>query len=323
MVVLSNATSTLATLGIGHFFLTEGMIQQASHPSIQLMPAWVPHLSPIFSNDIALWAGVTLGVISAFLSSAPLQRFVQRILKVNGVILNKMILPVMPIFIFGFMVKLQHDQVLPIICENYLWVGALFVISAALYLSLWLGAMTHFKGEAWFKALRNLFPAMATGFSTMSSAASMPLIILGSEKNLKKPALARSIIPSTINIHLMGDNFAIPLMAMGVMLSYGFEVPETATLVTFLVYFLIAKFAVAAVPGGSMLVLLPVFEKHLGFTPEMLSLMTAIYVIFDPILTVFNVMGHGTFAMVYGRVFDSVMKVPALQWLAKEEPVSA
>lgn len=132
----------------------------------------------------------------------------------------------------------------------------------------------------------------------------MPLIIHGSEQNVKRPEIVRSVVPSTINIHLIGDSFAIPIMMLGIMISFGQGMPDWQLYLTFTLYFALYKFAVAAVPGGTVLVLLPVFEQQMGFSPEMLSLITALYVVFDPIITTGNVLGHGAFAILFSKVFD-------------------
>jgi Na+/H+-dicarboxylate symporter len=42
--------------------------------------------------------------------------------------------------------------------------------------------------------------------------------------------------------------------------------------------------------------MLPILEHYLGFTGEMMSLITALYILFDPVITSANVLGNGAFA---------------------------
>lgn len=42
--------------------------------------------------------------------------------------------------------------------------------------------------------------------------------------------------------------------------------------------------------------MLPILEKYLGFNVEMMSLITALYILFDPVITAANVLGNGCFA---------------------------
>jgi Na+/H+-dicarboxylate symporter len=68
-----------------------------------------------------------------------------------------------------------------------------------------------------------------------------------------------------------------------------------------------SKFSVAAVPGGGILVMLPILESILGFNAEMLSLITALYIFFDPIITAANILGNGSFALAFERLFGSLL----------------
>ena len=150
--------------------------------------------------------------------------------------------------------------------------------------------------------MRNIFPAMLTGFSTMSSASALPLLIDGVAKNTRHGA-SKGIVPISINIHLMGDCFAISILALAIIVSFGHPLPTLHEFFIFTVFFVLAKFAVAAVPGGGILVMIPILEKYLGFTPEMLSLITALYILFDPIVTSANVFGNGAFAQLFETIY--------------------
>src|SRR3989338_7084773 len=43
--------------------------------------------------------------------------------------------------------------------------------------------------------------------------AAMPLTLLAAEKNTGRPEISGPVIPATVNIHLLGDCFAIPIFA--------------------------------------------------------------------------------------------------------------
>jgi Na+/H+-dicarboxylate symporter len=130
----------------------------------------------------------------------------------------------------------------------------------------------------------------------MSSAASMPLTIIGAENNATNKEVARFVIPATVNIHLVGDCFAIPIFAYAVLKSFGMAEPSLINYLIFTLYFVLAKFSVAAIPGGGIIVMLPILERYLGFNAEMMSLITALYILFDPVITCANVLGNGAFA---------------------------
>ena len=109
-------------------------------------------------------------------------------------------------------------------------------------------------------------------------------------------------MPATVNIHLVGDCFAIPIFAYAVLKSFGMNEPSLLSYLTFSLYFVMAKFSVAAIPGGGILVMLPILESHLGFNAEMMSMITALYVLFDPVITCANVFGNGAFAKLIDNI---------------------
>jgi len=198
-----------------------------------------------------------------------------------------------------------HDGVMLVIVRDYAVIFGIVACSAFLYIALLYFAASHFQPKVFARSVRNMMPATIAGFGTCSSAAAMPLTILGTEKNSKDPDIARSIIPATVNIHLIGDCFAIPIFAFAVMKSFGFPEPTLVNYLIFALYFVLAKFSVAAVPGGGILVMLPILQTYLGFTAEMLTLITALYILFDPVITTANVLGNGAFAMGIGNLISN------------------
>jgi Na+/H+-dicarboxylate symporter len=145
-----------------------------------------------------------------------------------------------------------------------------------------------------------------TGFTTMSSASTMPLVIDAVEKNTTEP-FTPGVVPVSINTHLVGDCFSMSIQAIAILISFGYDLPSLPDFLLFAVFFVIARFAVAGVPGGGVLMTLPVFEKYLGFSGEMLSLITALYILFDPLITPVNVLGHGTFAQLFEKLYKKVL----------------
>jgi Na+/H+-dicarboxylate symporter len=200
------------------------------------------------------------------------------------------------LFVAGFVVKLQADGVVGLIVKDYSAIFAIVGIAQFSYIAVVYFVFSNLKIKEFVTSIKNLFPAAISGFTTMSSAASMPLTICGAEKNAKNKDLARSVIPATVNIHLVGDCFAIPIFAFAILKSFGMEEPSLLNYITFTAYFVLAKFSVAAIPGGGIIVMLPILESYLGFNANMMSLITALYILFDPVVTCANVLGNGAFA---------------------------
>jgi Na+/H+-dicarboxylate symporter len=309
-VMLSNMLSTFLAFGVGQSFLSSDMLT-AVMPQTEssLTPLWAFSLPKLISNDSALTAGFVLGIIGTFAFRPTQEKIARSLLHLCFFILRKVFVPLMPLFILGFSLKLEHEGTLIVISRDYPKVFVLIGCAAFGYITLLYGLLSAFHLKRWFFSIRHMVSAMIAGFSTMSSAASMPLTIEGAEKNIRNPDLARSVIPATVNIHLIGDCFAIPIFALAILVSFHGGLPSLEQYALFTFYFILAKFAVAAVPGGGVLVMLPVLEKYLGFSAPMLSLITALYVIFDPLITAANIMGNGAFAMGFSKLYAKTEKL--------------
>lgn len=301
-ICASNFTSTLLSYSVGSF--AYGFDLSISFPSegAALAPTWSFSFPKWIGNDQALFAGLILGVVLGWLRPLSANKIASQLETVISLLL-KGILALIPLFIAGFIIKMNHDQVMSYIFRNYALIFLLIASAVFTYIAFVYAASNRFDSRKTLQSLRNMLPAGIAGFGSMSSAAAMPLTLLGTEKNCRNPDSGRLIIPMTVNIHLMGDCFAIPIFAFAVMKSFGLASPDFVSYLIFAAYFVFAKFSVAAVPGGGILVMLPILETYLGFNAEMLSLMTALYILFDPVITCANVVGNGGFALAIDRLF--------------------
>ncbi len=303
LICCSNFLNTMLSYGVSKVLSGQGSrySEVLSGSTSVLEASFHFSLTPLFSNDVALVCGLILGLFLRPVSQ-PAAMICERAAAVVTNVFFKILLPLMPLFIVGMMFKMQHDGVLSSVCGSYLPVLLAFVLSACSWILL--QYILFAKGSV-SKAsvyVRNVFPAVATAFGSASSAAAMPLSLKAAEKNCSNPANADIIIPSTVNVHLVGDCFFIPMFALSVLRSFGLPFPSFGVYLLFAFHFVLAKFAVAAVPGGGVLVMLPILQNYLGLTPDMLALITAIYILFDPIITACNVAGNGAFAVFFDRI---------------------
>lgn len=307
-ICLSNFVSTLLayTTGINGLSVM-GKLATLTSSTLMLEPLFHLDFPQIVSNDVALLAGLVTGIALLSLKPSLHHTLAPRLMGVSFFILKKLFIPLIPLFILGFGLKLEADDSLEIIMSQYPRVLALIACVVLLYLAFLYGVGKGFKKQS-FDAIKNMMPAVVTGFSAMSSAAAMPLTILATEKNLDDPEMSKIIIPSTVNVHLMGDCFAIPIFALCILVTFGHPLPSFETYLIFSLFFVLAKFAVAAVPGGGILVMIPILEKYLGFDSTMVSLITALYIMFDPIITSLNILGNGAFAIGFQKIFSRVTR---------------
>ncbi len=303
LIVASNFIATMLGGSLGMLTIeTLGLVAPVVTTSDGLTAAWKLRLDPLVSNDIAMVLGLVSGLIVSLAKNRSGQRFARIAHDFSMIFLKQCFIPVLPIFILGFIFKLESDGVLESVFTHYLPIAGIVVIAAVAYLLLILWYACDFKWHAVKRCVKNLSPAMLTGFTTMSSASTMPLILTAVEKNTSDDSTP-GVVPISVNAHLVGDCFSMSMQAIAILVSFGMGQPDINTFLLFAVFFVIARFAVAGVPGGGVLMTLPVFQSYLGFSGEMLSLITALYILFDPLMTPINALGHGTFAQLFEKLY--------------------
>jgi Na+/H+-dicarboxylate symporter len=287
-------------LNFGNFEIVHDVHQAET----TLSPLFSINIPKLLSNDVALLSGVIIGFIGGILKNNCVSR-ISAALNAITKCFFKILIPVMPLFVIGTAFKLQHDGMLLVIWKNYLPTLIVFVIAGYGMVTLQLFYISGFKFSKLIMYVKNIIPAVVVGFGSASSAAALPLSVKGAENNSIDKKNASVIVPATVNVHLVGDCFFIPMIAIAIMLSFGRELPSLSQYLPFAISFVIAKFAVAAVPGGGILVMLPILQSYLGFSGEMLGLITALYILFDPITTACNVAGNGAMAVIFDRIISS------------------
>jgi Na+/H+-dicarboxylate symporter len=101
---------------------------------------------------------------------------------------------------------------------------------------------------------------------------------------------------------MIGDDITITITALAILILHHKGMPSFIDFLPFVMGFCLAKLACVGIAGASLLVVLPVLKEHLGFSAEMVSLITTLYVLHDPFGTFHNVMGNGAFAIGMDRV---------------------
>ena len=257
----------------------------------------LPH---IIANNVAMIAGILLGLLGGKF----FPRLAMPVAKVFESLITRilmMIKYVVPFFVAGFLLKLQHEGMVLSIVKNYGMIFITILIVVTAYLAFWYFIAAEFSLRRFIKSLKNMMPACVIGFSSMSSAAAMPMMIEGAAKNSNHPDIAKSIIPIGVNFHLIGCSLSIPIMIFAILKNFGVAEPSLWSYLIFSCYFVVAKFSVAAVPGGGIIVMLPIIESCFGFNADMLSLITALYILFDPVITTCNILGNGCLASILSR----------------------
>jgi Na+/H+-dicarboxylate symporter len=306
LVACSNFIAIMTGYTVGSITLPFIDVTLASPSNVAaLAPAWKFSLSSFITNEPALVAGLVLGSYFSFRPSKLVESISRKLNGVSMYFLKTVFLPTLPIFILGFVFKLEHEQVLQKIFGSYAPILMIIITTQVCYTFMLYMLAADFNIKKCIGYIRNIIPATLTGFSTISSAATMPVTIACTERNLDKSSLARTIVPTTANIHTLGSAIGVTILSLGTILAFGRPVPELMDFIYFAFYYTLAKFAVTGIPGGVILVISPLLESYLSFTPDMVGLITAIYLLFDPFGTATNVTCNGAFAIIFSKIYRS------------------
>lgn len=307
-IFLSNYIAVLIPYAINKIVVHETS-HAIIHSELELKPAFMVSIRKLITPLQAIGIAVIFGTILPILSKQYDKKICNILVIISNFITSKIVSPLIPIFIGGFLLKIIYDKTLFTLIQTYLFTFILIVISAYSYIILFYFLIDQKNA---LRNMRNILPATTLGIITMSSSLSLPLLIEGSKKNLGEDnETVKIVIPTSINFHLIGDAIAIPLLAMGIMHTFqdaSFSFPQY---LMFALTMVLAKFAVVTIPGGSILVLAGILEKKFGFTDTMSSLIITIYIVFDFVTTSANIFANGAFVIFMDKVFKRLNKKEA------------
>ena len=308
-IVLSNFISVGIAGIFGYFVLfTNNAIAHNPQEIVGLMPLWQFTIPKLISNNVVL----VLSLILACINQPKIERYTNKAAKITKKLVDnflmKFFIPLLPLFILGFLVKLLTDDIIGDVLAVNPAAFLLMILTLVAYLGIiFLAAVFLYKKKP-LEILRNLAAPVITAFTTMSSAAALPFSITAAEENTRNKNVSDVVMPATVNIHMIGDSICIPIMAMILLVAFGHPIPTLTEYLIFAMTFVITKFSGAGVPGGSILVMIPVLEGCLGFTSEMAALITICYMLLDPICTMGNVLGNNLFVIHFSKFYTLISK---------------
>ena len=251
---------------------------------------------PLSPDKVLLFA-LAFGVIFSYFKVPTINHYALKFQQLVTTVLTRFLIPLLPLYILGFALKMKHEGGLFIICQSYshIFMGIFGLMIA--YITVIYALASGLQPAKILQTIRHMLPAGITGFSTMSSAATMPVTIDSTLKNIPNLAYVELVIPTTMNIHMMGDAICLPFLTFGVMAMFGQPMPSFEPFLAFVPAFCLAKFSLASIPGGTIAVMLPILQAHFNLSQDVMTLLTTLYILQDPFFTCGNVMGNGAFAM--------------------------
>ncbi len=277
----------------------------ASTLTDQLDPLWrLPLNKPTWwSAQYGVVSGVFIGFIAGLSKNQKLTHLITSGKQTMQWLLTHVFARLIPIFVLGFVAQIYQTKLLNQVFTYYSQLVAWLVLFLAIYLVLIFALGAGKNLIALFSNIKKLLPAGAIALTSGCSLSTMPWTIEGAAKTLRNPELAKAIIPATTNIQQIGDCIANAFLCFLIFRHfYGYN-PDVTMWLHFSFVFVMARFATAAVLGGAIFIMLPIYETYLNFNGEMIAIILALNVVLDPLITSCNVIANGALCRVFEKVW--------------------
>lgn len=301
-LVIAYASSVLAafmSMGAG-FVILPNLSFGTSVESLKDLPEdifglEIPQIMPVMS---ALALSVLVGLAAVWTKAEKVIGLLDEFQKIVLDIVSKIVIPILPIFIFFTFTGLSYEGIITKQLPVFLIAIIIVMIGHYIWLAVLYGAAGAYSGKNPMEVLKHYGPAYITAVGTMSSAATLAVALRGAGKSkILREDMVDFGIPLFANIHLCGSVLTEVFFVMLVSkVLYG-ELPSVGTMILFCV--LLAVFAIGApgVPGGTVMASLGLIMGVLGFKEDGTALMLAIFAIQDSFGTACNITGDGALTL--------------------------
>lgn len=274
-------------------------------------------LEPIFTLPLEPLFGVTSAIVFAFLfgifiswlreegKGEVMYGFFTEFGAIITLILKTIIIPGLPIYIFGNFMDLSYSGTAFSLLSVF-WRVFLVVIGLQLFLILIMFLLAGFyTGKNPMYLLKNQIPGYFTALGTQSSAATIPVNMECAKNNGVSKEIREFVIPLSATIHLMGSIITITSCVTAVLLM--FDMPHSfGMMASFIATLGVAMVAAPGAPGGAIMSALP-FVYMVGIDPSgtLGNLLITLYITQDSFGTAANVSGDNAIALVIDKIYSS------------------
>lgn len=271
-----------------------------------LNPLFDFSIPALLSAEKVLVFSIAVGLFFSFIRVQAVENLLGASKRSIEFFFARLFIPWLPLYILGFLLKIQYDGIFAELFQHYSMAIIIIIALQLAYLGWFYFLAEGFSLSAAKRAIRMALPSYVTAFSTMSSTATLPVSIPAAERNTGNRALAHIAMPIMANIHLLGDVIGTTILILVSMMVFLQKIPSFFEYAHFVFYFCIAMFAASGIPGGGIIVMIPILKSLLSFTPEMISVIMALYLLMDCFGTAANVMGDGALVIIINKILKKI-----------------
>lgn len=300
--LFSGFSTYFASMAIFPSLLEGQSVQNITDSSRSLSPYFTLQIPPFLDVMGALVFSFLVGIGLARQQNSRLAEIAFDFENIISFIIEKVIIPLLPVFIFGIFLDMTYSgKVLMILNVFIKIIGVIFTLHILLLLLQYIlaGIIT---GKNPFKLLRTMLPAYFTALGTQSSAATIPVTLAQAKKTGISEEVASFVVPLCATIHLAGSTLKIVACVIALMLMQGLPI-NFGLIAGFICMLGVTMIAAPGVPGGAIMAAIGIIASMLGFNAENQALMISLYIAMDSFGTACNVTGDGAIAVVVDKFF--------------------
>lgn len=258
---------------------------------------------PVMDTMSALVLAFMLGIGVVKFKLETIGKLVSELRNVVMMVISGMVIPLLPVYIFGVFMKMTKTGEMELILSVYWKICVMILLLLAILLVIQYLIAGWIARKNPFKMMYNMFPALLTALASSSSAATLPITLNCAKKMGASDNVVNFVIPMCANVHLSGASLRIVALAVATMLM--FDVPfNFLTMFGFILIFSITVLAAPGIPGGVIFAAVGLLQAMLGFSEPMIAIMISLNVALDSLGTAVNVTGDGALMM----IIDKIMK---------------
>lgn len=288
-------------------FISTDLVQQLSGTGEELTALFSIPLSPLLDVTGAIVFAFMFGIGISWLRSQGTGETIYKLFadfsKIITKILNTLIIPGLPLYIFGNFLNLSYTGAVFTVLSIF-W--KVFLIIIAVHL-LYLAGQFILAGAIGkknpLKLMKNQIPGYITAIGTQSSAATIPVNLECAKKNGVSEQIRDFVVPLCATIHLSGSIITITSIVTAVLLMYGMP-HGFGLMMGFIAMLGVAMVAAPGAPGGAIMSALP-FVTLVGIDPTgtLGQLLITLYLTQDSFGTAANVSGDNAIAVIVDTIY--------------------
>lgn len=315
--LLGGSVSFLVSRSIFPSFMNAEALEKIAATAENSVPGFFsidipPVLDTLSAVVLAFMLGLCLSALKGKTIGMTLYNAIKDFNGIVDTVLNKAIVPLLPLFICGTFVDMTRSgktfTILGILWKVFLTV----IIMHLVFIVFQFIVAGAISGKNPFVLLKNQIPGYTTALGTQSSAATIPVNLKCAEADGVCEEIRNFVVPLCANIHMCGSMITITACSTAVCLMN--QIPISLhTVVPFILTLGVAMVASPGAPGGAIMTALPflymIFGKEAGDpNGPICAIMVALYITQDSFGTACNISGDNAIGVIIDKIYNKWIK---------------